>query len=155
MGCGWNESRNQPLGLVFALGDLMAPRTGAPTWALRMCWKTLCGGLVPNIPHYIKRVSDGGSQARLEEHHKLHPQCGTHCLVCLGSWIHLAGPWHSLLPYPGETFSAYCPATPHPRDVSCHLQPPEHGMDLLMPWPSASVIYALGRRPVTESTAWP
>lgn len=28
-------------------------------------------------------------------------------------------------------------------------------MDLLMLWPSASVIYALGRRPVTESTAWP
>lgn len=28
-------------------------------------------------------------------------------------------------------------------------------MDLLMLWPSASVIYALARRPVTGSTAWP
>lgn len=46
-----------------------------------------------------------------------------------------------------------CP--PQPREVLCCLQPPEHGMDLLVLWPSASEIYAPGRGSVTESAAWP
>lgn len=79
-----------------------------------------------------------------------HPLLGV-----LGTGFNIAGPQHnlsSLSPW-GDLLCLLPCSSPPKKCVIC--SPQSHRMDLLMLWPSASVIYALARRSVTGSTAWP
>lgn len=64
--CEWDEGRNQLLGLVFALGELVAISTGVPGQALRMCWEAHGRGLVPKYSELYQKGFRWRFPTRLE-----------------------------------------------------------------------------------------